>query len=304
MKYLQLCACSFMVAASAFAGPLDKSKVSSGAKWLLHLDWEAFRQSHIGSHLTEKVIQPKLNENEGLKKLQLSLNLQNIASITAYGPVFEKNGEGVLMISSTADLKKDFEKLAGLAALSDGGNQVTLVQNDPFVLYRARGDVFIAPDIAGTAVLAKSREQITHAREVLLGKADNLAQSTAFQALPDSPNGYFVVMAEGFNETAPFPPQAQILRETRGGRLVAGESANEFFAHLAFKGKDQEATLKIQQVLQGIIALISLSQNNKELTELAAATRISSEKDTVVINLKVPVTKAVEKIDNKRSETL
>src|SRR3954469_13304252 len=98
---------SVLVAAiSAFAGPLDKSKISADAKWLLHLDVEAFRRSALGDHVIGHFLQPMIDGNEQVKKLNLSISVQNISSLTAYGSAFEKNGQGVLMLTTTADVKK------------------------------------------------------------------------------------------------------------------------------------------------------------------------------------------------------
>lgn len=289
-----------MAAIGLYAGPLDQAKVAGDAKWVVHVDFEAFHGSKLGRHITETMIRPKVEGIEALKKLNLSVNLTNISGLTAYGSSFDKNGDGVLMLSTTAEVKKDLDTLVGMAALSESETKdITMVQQTPYPLYSLKDGIFVAPG-DGLVVLAKSRDQIGQAREVITGKTANLAKSTSFNDYPKTANTFFFLgLAEGFNENANIPPQAQVLREAKGGRLVVGEKDQNVFVNLIFKGKDEESSTKIQQVLQGIVALVSLSQQDKEITELAAGTKIASEGKNVSVNLQFPVAKALAKIEEK-----
>jgi len=98
------------------------------------------------------------------------------------------------------------------------------------------------------------------------------------------------------------PAQAQILREATGGRLSVGERDKNVFVNLVFQGKDDMATTRIQQVLQGIVALASLSQNDEEITRLAGGTKIASEGKNVLVNLEYPVDKTIRKIKEHADE--
>ena len=290
-----------MLSASSFAAPLDQAKVAADAKWVLHLDLEAFRQTKLGSHVVQNVLEPKLEQSHDLKKLNLSINLGNISGITAYGSAFEKNGEGVLMLATTANVKKDLDTLVGMAALSADENKgIAMVQDNPFPLYHLHNEIFIAPNVGGTVLLAKSREQIDRARKVLAGGEKSLSGSATFDDYPKAANTFFFLgMADGFNEAISIPPQAQVLRETKGGRLVIGEKDQNVFLNLVFKGKNNESSTKIQQVLQGIVALVSMSQQDKAITDLAASTKIGSEGQNVSVSLQFPTAKAIQKIDEK-----
>lgn len=288
--------------AAVYAGQLDQAKVPANAKWIIHLDFDAFRKTKIGSEFLTRVVEPKIKENDFFTKANLSISLTNITSLTAYGPNFEKDGDGVLLVSTTADVKKDMDTLVGMAALSENETKdVTMVHQNPFPLYNVKDDLFVAPIGGSTVLLAKSREQVERAREVTSGKGETLAKKNPFKAYPIEPKGYFFsAMAIGFNEEAQIPPQAQVLRETEGGRFLIGENDKSVFLNLVFKGKDQEATTKIQQVLQGIVALVSMSQqDNPELIELANSTKIGAEGQNVSITLNLPTAKAVQHMEKR-----
>jgi hypothetical protein len=301
-----------IAAASALAAPLDFSTVSKDSKWLLHLDFDAFRKTKVGSHVTEKILQPKIDESEDIQKMNLSINLKNISSITAYGPAFAanveevQNGEprhsavtknGVLLIQTTADVKKDLDTLTGISSLS-GGEILKMAQLKPYPVYSFKEAIFIAPNVQNVVIVSQSREQLENARQLLLGQADSLAKTKTFSDYPVAANGFFFLgLAEGLNENAVIPPQAQVLKEARGGRLILGENQDKVFANLIFKGKSDESSLKIQQIFQGIVALVSLSQDNKDLTDLARATTIASEGRNVSVNLQFPIGKVIHHLD-------
>src|SRR5688500_14917175 len=114
-------ACLALLVLRGFGGPFDASKVAADAKWVIHLDFDVFRKTKLGGHITKNLIEPKLDNTEAIKKLNLSINLHNISGLTAYGPAFEKDGGGVLVLSTTADVKKDLDTLVGMAAVS--GNE-------------------------------------------------------------------------------------------------------------------------------------------------------------------------------------
>jgi hypothetical protein len=298
---IYLTVCLALLVLKGFAGPFDPSKVAGDAKWVLHLDWDLFRKSTLGQHAIEKLVKPKLEQNEQIKKLNLSINLENISSVTAYGPAFDKNGEGVLVLSTTANVKKDLDTLVGMAAVSENEQKdFVMLQEKPFALYSFKDQVYLAPNVGNAVLLAKSRELLEQAREVVIEKAESLAKAASFKDYPAlADKVFFMAMAEGFNDLAGIPPQAQVLRETKGGRLALGEKDENMFVNLVFKAKDDEASTKIQQVLQGIVALVSLSQPDKEITELANNSKIASAGRNVSVDLKFPAAKAIKKIDEK-----
>lgn len=283
--------------ATTVAGPLEHAKIAGDAKWVVHVDFEAFRKSKVGSHFVSNVLEPKIEANHLIQKANLSINLTNISSLTAYGPNFEKEGEGVLLLETTANVKKDLDTLVGMASLSANEKKdVTMVQQKPFPLYNIKDGVFVAP-FGKSVLLAKSREQIDRARELASGEGATLAKNGAFGEYPEAANAFIVVMAHGFNTMAKIPPQAQVLRETEGGRLAIGEDDKNVFLNLMFKGKDEESSTKIQQVLQGIVALVSMSQQNKDVTDLASATKIASEGRNVSVTLQFSSAKAVQHVE-------
>jgi hypothetical protein len=305
MLKIHVLTCLALLLVKVFAGPFDSSKVAADAKWVIHLDADAFRKSAVGQYAIEKFLKPKLEENEQFKKLNLSINLQNISGLTAYGPAFEKQPEGILVLTTTADVKKDLDTLVGMAALSENEKKdVVMLQEKPFLLYSIKDQIYVAPGGPGNSVIiAKSREMLEQGREVALGTGENLSKSKGLSDYPaTNEKSFLMVMAEGFNEIEGIPPQAHVLREAKGARVLLGEANENLFFNLVFKAKDESASTKIQQILQGIVALVSLSQPDKDLTELASNSKVASAGSNVSVELKMPTAKAVKVFEEKHGD--
>jgi hypothetical protein len=297
-RILPLFAIGSLVTTAAWATPLDRSVVAQDAKWVLHLDMEALRASQVGKFVIEKVIEPKFTKGLQEKNLTLSLAPGNISAVTAYGSKLQKEeGEGVLLIKTTADVKKDLETLTKTAA--EEGKEISISQKEPYLVYNINDDFYVAPNIKGWVVVAKRKTNIEEGHAVLNGKKETLAAGNAFNEYPQLANTFFFLgMAQGFENT-PVPPQAQVLKETNGGRLALGEDADKLFVNLVLRGKTAESAMKVQQVLQGLVALVTLSGDKPELMELARNTQITNEAQNVTVNLSFPVSKAINKIADK-----
>ncbi len=295
--------CLLAASFAAVAGPLDKTKVASDAKWLVHIDVEGLRNSAFGEYVMNEFVKPQLENNDQLKHANLSMNISNIMSITAYGASIDKGPEGVLMLTTTADPKKDLDTVAGMFLAAQGTNTpFLLVDKDPIPFYSFSKTIYFAP--AGhTLFVAKSREQIERAHEVVQGKADSLAKGSGFKNFSEAPKSYFTAaIADGFMGNMGVPPQAQILKEATGGRLCLGERDKNMFVNLVFQGRNDMATTRIQQVLQGVVALASLSQQDEEITRLASGIKIASDGPDVMVNLEYPVDKTIQKIKEESAD--
>lgn len=290
-----------MFALSSLGGGLDKSAVPADAKWVLHLDMEAFRATKTGAYVTENILEKKLAAAKEKIKTNLSLSFLNTSGITIYGRRFNQPGEreGILLIKTTADLKKDLDALMGLAALSNDGKKITRVQENPFVLYNLDDRAYVALDVGGTAVLAKTKAEVESACDVLLKKEENLSANASFSRIATGDGAFFFLGAVQGLTDAPVPPNAQVLKETDGGRLILGEKEDKVFADLLLQGKTAEAAMKIQQIFQGLVALGSLNTEKKDLNDLANAAKVTADGQEVRVKLEFPVSRAIEHIEEK-----
>ena len=282
------------------SSPLPKARISADAKWLVHLDLDNFRATQVGKYVGKEILADALAELKTGLKIDFLALYQNVHAITAYGTDYQMNEKvnGVLMIHTDAETQKIVEGLLVAQILSNPNGPIRKIQEEPAALYAIDKQLFISPSQGDLLLVGKSQPQIEKAQTVLAGKSKSLNSSKTFSGFAELPNSFFFLgVAEGFNQAAPVPPQAKILQMADGGRLLLGEKAGQLFLNLALRTKTAELSKQIQQIINGMIALLSLSQNeNKDLQQLIQSTRISGKDNLVSIALEYPVADAVKRL--------
>ena len=180
----------------------------------------------------------------------------------------------------------------------DGGGFINQVKDAPKGTYSINNEIIITLPKDGLLVLSKTRSLVEKANDVIAGKADSLRANQAFSDFATVPNAFiFLAVAEGFSAKANLPPQAQILQQADGGRLVLGEKADNLYLSLALRAKTAEVSQQLQQVVQGMIALVSMSQQQQpDLVQLMQNLKVTSTDKLVSLAIEYPVAKVIEKL--------
>jgi len=287
----------------AHAAPLQRSQVAAGAKWLLHLDVDALRKSQLGGSVMKSVLDEAGEDLKEDANLDLEAILRNTSSILAYGTDYKsgKDGKGVLIWQGS----KEIEQIANAFLIQQaeanlaGTGGVKVARKGETPVYAFGDDMHVMVRPGGGLILGRSLDQIDVATGVLEGKAGSLQGRDTFTEYRDLPGSFFfLALAEGFNKEADVPPQASVLKLTDGGRLALGESEGKLRVQLTLKAQSKEVTEQIQQVIQGILAIATLSQGeNPELQQLIRETKLNVEDQRVSLELSIPVEKALQQIE-------
>lgn len=296
-----------------FADPLQKENIPADAKWLLHWDLEKYRSTQVGQFFERELLSKKLEKPRADLKQYFSFDLEweKYTSLTAYGTDFEpKDGtNGVLIVKTdpaTAEtVEKAFTKQADYA--KSYGGPVEQIVSGPYGIYSINKNAFASVQKEGRIVLGKSIAQVKKGIEILQGKRANLAVSPALSGFPGGESDFFLIaLAEGFGERIPLPPNAKILQTTEGLRAVLREKKDKLSLNLTLKAKSADTCKQMQQVVQGMIALVSLSQQeNKDLMLLAQSAAVTADDRFVSLGLDYPVKEAIAKLaDAARKENV
>ena len=94
-------------ACSAQAAPLEPATIAANAKWFVHIDFDALRESKIGAYIHEKATRDEhVQKMEAKLKEKIGLDLhKDLHSATLYGTTFAPH-TGVLIVYAHADGKK------------------------------------------------------------------------------------------------------------------------------------------------------------------------------------------------------
>lgn len=296
-----------ILAQQAGAGPLQKEQVPANAKWLLHLDFDSFRHSKVGTYFLKEIAEKELAKAKADLKLNLDFGFEKIQSITAYGTDYDLGSQasGVMLIKTQPKTQGILEALFQLSkSMQQSNGPVNKIVEGSRVVYTIRETFFIEPQGNDVLLVGKSRKHIDQAGDVLSRRTPNLTTASAFSGFPTVPNTFFfLAVAEGFNQKGPVPPQAKILQMADGGRLVLGERSDRLFLDVSLKGKSADVSRQIQNVVQGMVALVALSQSeNKDLLRLTQSLQISSHDKFVTLGLEYPIGEAIKKLQEKSAE--
>lgn len=298
MKY-RICSLAvlLLVQTSGLTGPLQKDHIPADAKWLFHLDLDGFRETKLGAYVAEEFLNRAAAEVREHLKFDFGAVYQKIHSITGYGTDYDMGKEvnGVLLVNAEAEASKVVEGFLAAGLLQQDEKGLKKLQQEPYPLYVV-DKLFLAPRIGDCLILGKSREQIAKTADLLAGKGKTSAGAKAFGGFPDLANSFFFFgVAEGFGEGLPVPPQAKVLKMADGGRLALGENAERLVLNLALRGKTAEVATQIRQILEGLLALVSLGQpEHQPWLPILQSAKVGAANKLVSLQLEFPVTEAIQ----------
>jgi hypothetical protein len=306
MKTWTLLVSWLIACATTMASALPKESVPADAKWLLHLNVTEFQASRIGQTVAKEFLdeawQAKLAALKPL--LGADLDWRKLESLTVYGTDFKQEQNAVMLIKTDSDTQQSL--VTALRKLSKGGDQdageqVEETVGDTGSIFTFKSGILISTGKDRILAVSKHRPALEKANEVLAGKGANLKSGSAFADWPDHPQGFFfIALADGFGAADHLPPQARILQQADGGQLALGENADRLLVSLSLHAKSTEACQQIQQVIQGLQALAVLSQNeNRELSDLVNAVKVTSKEKFVTVDFSYPVEKAFQTLAQK-----
>lgn len=307
MKHVCILAMVLALAATAGADPLQKEQVAADAKWLLHLDVDKLRATPAGDSFVKSVAEKALEKPRAILKEEagVDLDLTQVSSVTAYGDYSGSNN--VMLLKSDLDVEKLLEAGLAQAAKKKGLETWPFEKSiqDGVVTYRFPDHVaiWIRPD--KITIFSKSPDTTARANDVLAGRAPSLAGGAQFSDFPELPKTFFFLgAAEGFNldrriadeagKDGKNNPKAKILKLTESGRVVAGQDADQIFLNVALKAKTSEVVTQMQQVVQGMIALASLTKSDDEnIQKLTDSAKVTTSGNVVNLSLNFPVDRAL-----------
>jgi len=266
----------------------------------------------VGDYIINQVLNSKLGPLT--RQFGFDLDWSKVRSLTAYGAGYEPKSsfKGVLLIKTELDLQKSLDAAVEKTSQENDKRPAAIqkTQEGDVTTYSLKDQLFVSFKPKRPVVIGKSLDSIEKADEVLSGTSPNLASTKTFSEYPKPQDPFFFIGAvDAFRSGAEIfgdshdgdamNPQAKILKLAEGGRVVLGEDSGQLSLDLSLKAKSSEVVTQIQQVIQGMIALASLSQpDNQDLQQLAQSAKVSSAGNIVTLKLGYPAEQAVSLLDN------
>jgi hypothetical protein len=251
------------------AGAIDRAQVDAQAKWVAHLDVEAFRATQFFQELQAADKQGEIEK--GLERIANEHGVQlleDVFSITAYGTALGEE-HGVVLVQANAHVEA---ALAG-AQEKAGAKAVRIRERDCVQWGEGTQSGFSClrpgPGDRRQIVLSKTQADLEQALDVLDGKRPSLAGQPQSELYAAPAAGTFVfVAASGILEELAGPHGHGIqqvsaaARLTKGVRLELGEDAGNLSLDLRLRTEKPEDAQRIQKIFDGLLALPGLLQGS------------------------------------------
>lgn len=290
----------------AVAGRLKHDWVAADAKWLVHLDVEAFTASTFGTTLLESAEQLSIDLDD-LDEIERELGLDlrtDLMSITAYGTTgdFEEDAVIIAVTNAKADealarfkAHKDIKvreiRLDGhtVQVFSDGGEK-------HYLHLRETDD----PD-RRLLVICSDKHVLADALDVLDGDKPSLSRGRSPFVVSRPKRGSFVfVAARDVDDFPKIEPASEIIRLSDGFAVDIGEKGDTVYGQATVSAENEQTARDIADVVSGMVALGRLlgSQDPelKPLLALAGALDVTADGTRVSIRLQYDSQKLVEQL--------
>ena len=217
MKNLFLRSATFCLAALSFCparAAFDPATVPAEAKWILHIDFNALRESPVGKELIAIAEKNAVIPNSANIQIDVKKVIATLGSATAYGTTFSKNHneiDGTLVLQGTDDLRKIAEGLAAQFSVSNP-EIVSDVKDLPFSAYSIKGEVTVAFPPEPIILVSRSKPQLLKALELYRGKGPSSARgpSSLKNLIPKTKTLLVLAASEVPNTDGLFPENFQI----------------------------------------------------------------------------------------------
>ena len=266
------------------AKPLDERQVAADARWLLHVDLDALRESGASAFLVTQWLQarPIQNHLDGIREA-IGLDVtKDLHGITLYGEKLVPD-RGAVVARASLDPSR---VMAFLARQSDyekqeiGGHEVlSWVERRGGEKHTVFG-AMLGPE---GMVFSRDVDDLAAALAVLDGKAASLADSESPLKGPAPVGAVVLVRACGLSE-AQLPLKSPILRLSEILSLAAGEEVDgAAFVEVRLTAASEKHVAEFHDVAVGLVALARLMRDNDEdVLRLLDAVAIRTEDRTVV----------------------
>jgi hypothetical protein len=285
------------------AGSLDPGTVAADAKWLVHIDFDALRESKVAQHAREEILKrPRVNEILAKVQEATGMDLQkDLHGLTAYGNGF-KPRTGVVIAYAHVDRDK-------LVALMKTRPDFKSTSDDDLELYswtegngERKHDVVVAfPKMDRVAVIAGSAEQVKRAITVL--RSGGLTSSSPL--IGDAPQGTILRASVTGLSDAELPVKIDMLKKIDRISLAAGENDGNDFDHIRVTTTDDDTAKQLKSIAEGIRSMIDLRlANEPDLKKTVDATKIEQSDKTVAIDWSGSSESVIQMMDRTRDEVI
>ncbi|MDH4240629.1 MAG: hypothetical protein OEW48_13800, partial [Phycisphaerae bacterium] len=261
------------------------SQVSGSANWVVHANQQQFRKTQTGQLIRTEMVNLGLEENlTNFAQIFSFHPIDDVRDVTVYGNGKDRE-KAVVLIDGIFDKEKILSLLRMNPEYKDikYGKIVLhqwLDENQKDPNNKMMYGCFYRNDLI---IMGAGLEAVKLAVDVLNGSAKNAAGNIFNQPALDAKGAFFQAVGMRIGEmVAGEDPQAAALKQSDQLGIAIGENEGKFYIDVGLIAKSEEAAQAITKMLDGIIAFVSLPNEQQPLlSELAKKITVSCEQSKV-----------------------
>lgn len=307
---------AFLILGPTIGVAQDSIRVPENARFLVHIDINAFRKTELGGKLFEMARHEAIKElhdgrEDHAEKVREALGFDpftELDAVTVVGSDFENAEEHVQLVLR---LRKTSGNLEGLMATlpgygsSDYGRH-TIHWASPDANDKAYGAIHTDKKGMKRVVAARTADEVRGLLDMLDGKSRRGGRSVKLTG----EDGAFVhvQLLEIPHKEIGDGPHANVAKLLQGVAVRIGDNDGDLSVEVTLTTEKEEQAQQIQQMVQGLVAMVQLVQEDdddlKRAQEILRHVKIRQKDNTVRLRLAVPEQQIIDLIEDEMNLSL
>ena len=239
------------------AKPLDLSNVSRNANWLMHMDFDAMRNSEIGSFMLDSMEKiPEAADRMEKMKEEYGVDVEGFSFLTMSGTGEQHKGIAIMKGGVDTDMLVEFAKSQDSVEVSRIGKQKVYSSN------RGRHSMAFAPLKKGMIVGGPDVDYVSEGIQLTKGKAPSYKGHEILAVLAeqvDNPGVLFFADVKGAAKNNEIDPRAmQMLEKVKAGGMAIGDDGGSISFVAVMETTNEETCKQVEAMIRGGMAMVDM----------------------------------------------
>ncbi len=296
---------SLVLTSPATANQLDLSQVADDANWVMHVDFDASRNSKIGSFIMEKIDDnPDATKRLAAVKTTFGVDPEAFSSLTMFGNGEHKKGIAIL----TGGL--DLEKLVAFAELNEnlettqvGRHEIHSLNQDkkhPVAFATLKENVVVGgpnADYVSQGIKLVKGRAASKAPIGLLGELRQIVANPGFIAYLD------VAKAAEFHDLD--ERGGAMVEKVESAGIIVGEAEGELKVAAVLKTTNEETAKQVEDMVRGMLAMAELGkESNPHLAKVMESQSVERAGNAVSVSVGLAIDAIKEGIEREMDKNI
>ena len=284
--------------------PLDLSKVSSNANWLMHMDFDAMRNSEVGVFMRDKMdkIPEALDRMEKMKE-KYGVDLEGFSYLTMSGTGEKHKGIAIMKGGLDPDMVIDFAESKGELEVSRIGKQ-TVYSSD-----RGRHSMAFAALKKGVFVGGSDADYVSEGIMLSKGKTAAYKGHPILEILTNSvENPGFIVFADVLGAVKNTEIDSRVmpmLEKVKAGGMVIGESKGLIQVVAVVETTSEETSKQVEAMIRGGMAMIDMrAAQDKRLERFMQGHSIKRDGKMIWMKMKLSSDEIMDHLEKEMKKSV